>query len=630
MLEQLEECPSSGDEISPKKRKYVIDHSSTVGGHHNYHLLEHHHNNSSTSSAAAAAANNPVTNASSSASLLQQSAVTNLLVQSDLPMMNNDGSHKTIELRRLSEASLKQHTAAHMHNSTNHHHSSSATSRRPSTDSLQRHNSTSSSIIDHSTYNSLLKRRKTSLNEPPTGPTGGGGEHHLSSGRGSRLHSVHSHEASGGESADGSRPGTPLCDEPSEPRRVPRERSHEPMYLPLPKFAEQMFRSRMSSLTPAQSAMFHVSCLPPSVVAAAVATNASTLSSLTNHHNSTNSVAGIMASPPPPLLSSGSSSSLNSRLSTVSLLQPTETIPSSPARPPSLSSNTSDSEAENANPALGDSIKERLKSFEERFEKWAEGSVHRRNSEQFQSSFRSKFLDLDVKEQSDIAKYMLEKKSIFDEDSKRLENIGDKYEPREFTNYQPRIPVAVPLVTTASVIPMQAKPSTPTTSAAPSNPNLNQLHQQRLGSGSPCMNSPPYQSPNSGNSTPVIKPLQYPFPSHPPTTAAAAAATPTKSSSVVAQPATSPPQQQTSTAVPPTNCLEPGAKPKIAPPPPSQTSCKNSTNPPIPQPRVLTKSASMPVGSEKIEDENKTHKDRRKSTVENDSANQQKNEEQER
>lgn len=42
---------------------------------------------------------------------------------------------------------------------------------------------------------------------------------------------------------DTSRPGTPLCDErpePTEPRR-PRERTQDPLSLPLPRFATQVF-----------------------------------------------------------------------------------------------------------------------------------------------------------------------------------------------------------------------------------------------------------------------------------------------------------------------------------------------------------------------------------------------------
>lgn len=126
-----------------------------------------------------------------------------------------------MEVRRLSDtSSLKHHS-----------------SRRPSIDSSSsikhsslRHNSSETGYLPHA----VCKRRKT------------GG----SSDSGSTRHQHHLYEIqthSGSESAGGSRPGTPLCDErpenllqqPSEPRRVPRDREG-PLTLPLPRFAAQI------------------------------------------------------------------------------------------------------------------------------------------------------------------------------------------------------------------------------------------------------------------------------------------------------------------------------------------------------------------------------------------------------
>lgn len=202
LLEQLEECPSSGDEImSPKKRmKFdVADSSNAV-----------------------------------QTSLVNDSSCDEIINNiSDAHLIHH---RKGVEIRRLSECNVSKHSAN--------------TSRRPSTDNGNlrhahlRSNVANSDPNEHiMSYHShaICKRRKTgsSISES---------DHH-SKGRGHQLHSHHSHEASGGESADGSRPGTPLCDErpeiiiPADPRRNLRERylNNEPMCLPLPKFGVQFF-----------------------------------------------------------------------------------------------------------------------------------------------------------------------------------------------------------------------------------------------------------------------------------------------------------------------------------------------------------------------------------------------------
>lgn len=645
LLEQLEECPSSGDElVSPKKRRYgsnyVIDHSTTnnsTSGHHpeyntNSNNIEH---------------NNMPNN--------------HHLHHSALHHMHPH--RKGVEIRRLSEASLKQHTAAsqlHSSSSTNNSNcNNNNNSRRPSTDSLSR----SSSIIDHTFNSSLTKRRKTSA--PVTND-----DHHSSSGRGHRLHSMHSHEASGGESADGSRPGTPLCDEPSEPRRIPRERSHEPMVLPLPKFAEQFFiklramqkeqqkdntfvpaalqQSYTSSATGNFSSSSHAGTLtgigsqnstPPTVpLALQSSTNIPAVSNSSLNFN--NSSAITLTSPTGTLFSPNlrhhsvttsqtssviaasatatTNSTLNPPNSVGNATTTTTTEPTSPNntnRPPSLpSSNSSDSETEVRNPLLEESLEERLKSLDEKYEKWSGGSgSHRRSHNENNGNsagYRHKLLELDVKEvqPSDIVKTLLAKKSIFDDDSKRLENIGDKYEPREFSNYARTIS-AVPLVTSASAIPIQTKPATPpiTTSSVVASsipsvivpPNLSQIHQQRLvGSNSP-MRSPPYTSPSSGSSggatTPVIKQLQYPFPSHPPTAGSTATTTTsTTSTSIgVSNAVTSTQSSGTETTATVTKTIQKAnTLPEVA-----TTTTKANNNSTNPSNRVLIKSSSMPAGS---------------------------------
>ncbi|XP_017471374.1 PREDICTED: protein split ends-like isoform X2 [Rhagoletis zephyria] len=276
LLEQLEECPSSGDESISQS-----------------HLSETRHN--------ASDQNRSNLNSNCDAPVYEASATA---VQ-----------HKS-EVRRLSDTnnhpSLKYHQSqyhAHSHSHTLQQACQQQPVRRPSIDltatlgaggsgsvsTRQGSVSSTGSGSDHhhppthlstsgstGLSNSLAcKRRRvtgtgnigsgngnTLSSSTSTAPCGGlsnnaGGSgtagsddyhQHISRGRGHPLHSHHSLEASGGESADGSRPGTPLCDErpevlPSDPRRVPRDRRHEPMVLPLPKFGIQFFHQYRKTVT---------------------------------------------------------------------------------------------------------------------------------------------------------------------------------------------------------------------------------------------------------------------------------------------------------------------------------------------------------------------------------------------
>lgn len=114
---------------------------------------------------------------------------------------------------------------------------------------------------------------------------------------------------------------------------------------------------------------------------------------------------------------------------------------SPPPRHPSSSPTSSDSEAAPQSPSL----EERIRSLDEKYEKWsgsralsavggdALAKLDASTSERFK--FRHKLLDMAFHEvqPSDIVKSVLAKRSVFDEDSKRLENYSEKYEPREFT-----------------------------------------------------------------------------------------------------------------------------------------------------------------------------------------------------
>ncbi|KFB41012.1 hypothetical protein ZHAS_00008627 [Anopheles sinensis] len=736
ILEQLEECPSSGDElVSPKKRiKYNSD------GHHHHH--HHHHHGGSDSDrdhhrdlrdpspgvvvmpgAAGSAAAGVVTapggpvgssghhfnsggstpggsgpinssstsNASGSGSMLHHYNSHHHHHHHHHPHHGSNNSdsgggttggggpiggiqsssalthRKSMEVRRLSECNIQQSKQSVASASSASSLVSSGNSRRPSTDSSslqqrhtnsnasssnnsQHHLSTDGPTTNHSLYSPhhhLSKRRKV-IGDGMTPLSTSNEHHHSSRGRGHQLHSIHSHEASGGESADGSRPGTPLCDErpenlllPSEPRRIPTARAYnqEPMELPLPRFAVQVFQQNRfnaiqqqqqsssaagggsSSASSSASSAAAVSSTvgtgsssverqissgsssaavtpsTPSTVAtpttplpfastasggssaAQSATNSSSaainpsLSSLATNSSLLQSNSNALTSPPPIAVasaskSSGGSASIGSSLPLLGESSVSELVPASPPpRAPSVSSTSSDSSD------LGMSLDERIKTLDEKFEKWSgstqaasvtrlgggSGSVNAsvppisgnaselhfglndrlhyhhhgssgKMSSSSSSSFRTKFLDLDVHElpPSDIVKSVLSKKSIFDEDLKRLENIDDKYEPRDFSNYSKH---STALVAASAVLRSRQHPPqanhrcilvrskrrhqaprlllllrrrcTPTTVSLP------RISGSSSSTSVSPMNSPqPYNSPNPS----VKSTLQYPFP----------------------------------------------------------------------------------------------------------------------
>lgn len=314
LLDSLEDAPSSGDELIGSKKRLKLDHLDSAN---------------------------------------------------DVIIEANRDHRKVMEVRRLSDVSLKHH------------------SRRPSVDSKHSRDAATherASYIPHG----ICKRRKT-----------GGSD------SGSRLHH---YDHSGSESIGGSRPGTPLCDErpehftPSEPRRIPREREG-PLTLPLPKFAAHVMNRGSVSVAGIKGQKDNVLSSPPPAV-----------------------TSPRISNPKPP--------------------SPAQVPPpaSPPPRPPSLSSNSSDSDIAPPSPSLD----ERIKSLDEKYEKWSGSRALSAagndalakldaNSQRFR--FRHKLLDLDLKElqPSEIVKSVMAKRSVFDEDSKRLENVGEKYEPREFS-----------------------------------------------------------------------------------------------------------------------------------------------------------------------------------------------------
>lgn len=138
-------------------------------------------------------------------------------------------------------------------------------------------------------------------------------------------------------------------------------------------------------------------------------------------------------------------------------------------------------------------------------------------------------LDINDVEPSDIVKSVLAKKSIFDDDLKRLENIGEKYEPKEFSNLKSSVTnVNQMKINIASICNSQLNrmlstplPSTYTTQISTSSRvNASPLNspqtQSPYNSPSPTSNVLAQRLSNSLSSMQPVKGLQYPFPSHPP------------------------------------------------------------------------------------------------------------------
>ncbi|XP_057324972.1 protein split ends-like isoform X2 [Microplitis mediator] len=261
------------------------------------------------------------------------------------------------------------------------------------------------------------------------------------------------------EHHDSSRPGTPLVDErpeniiPSEPRRF-RERSQEgPLSLPLPRFAAQMMNNNNTSNSNNNN---NINNNNNSNNNNNNNVNVNTSNNSNNNNVNNNNINNNNNSNNNNNISSGScvrttsapASKVTSPSCAVSLsssVPSPNAAPQPPASPPprhpSPSPTSSDSETAPQSPSL----EERIRSLDEKYEKWsgsralsAAGSdalakFDATVSERFR--FRPTFLDLELHEvqPSDIVKSVLAKRSVFDEDSKRLENFSEKYEPREFT-----------------------------------------------------------------------------------------------------------------------------------------------------------------------------------------------------
>ncbi|XP_070492542.1 protein split ends isoform X5 [Chironomus tepperi] len=516
ILDQLEKCPSSGDEAeSPKKRaKY----SQEVEDQH------HHHNNHHDSS---------TTNCNGKVLDHREHSSYNSTYNHHRYYHNELAHRKTVEIRRLSDCNIK-HTASVPGGAMTS--TFTKTSRRPSTDSLSRYSNTQVENYQ------LHKRRKTSAGASTSSSSSSmtANEMEIKS----RIHPIQSFETSGGESEHGSRPDTPLFDEkpdnaPTDPRQNRPRISREPLNLPLPKFAQGFHQQlrQTNQLLPSSHAIMNVEKYENCTLTSAFAHHSSlthkSISPSPQHHPERSRSNSIM-----PPISSGSSIS--------------ETLLTSP-RPPSLTSNSSDSEQELSTIGVGGlstspSLEERLKKLSEDYDSWSSNG-RSSSSSHYMNNLKHSVPEIPIPETPELLKNVL-KNSMFDEDMKRLENINTQAPTSTSINVKNNFGSFnsnhLSLTGTQSPL-MSMSPicSISTVSAAVmhsesllSGSTLGKLHmpvqqpvittviQHRLGSsstGSP-MNSPnaasPYNSPNpsSASSISSLKGLQYPFPSHTTTT----------------------------------------------------------------------------------------------------------------
>ncbi|KAG5674969.1 hypothetical protein PVAND_004913 [Polypedilum vanderplanki] len=513
ILDQLEKCPSSGDEAeSPKKRaKYSHD----LDDHHNHN---NHHDSSTTCNGKILDHREP----SSYSSYNHH--------HHRYHHHNSELAHrKTVEIRRLSDCNIKHSASVPGGAMTSNY---TKPNRRPSTDSLSRY-STTTAAAQMENYQ-LHKRRKTSAGASTSSSSSSMTANELE--LKNRTHPIQSFDDDGaGDSEHGSRPDTPLFDErpdnaPVDPRtnrpRLPREL----LNLPLPKFAQgfhQQLRQN-NQLLPASHANLNTDKYENSGIVSAF-----------SHHSS---LKHKSISPSPQHAVRSRSNSIMPPVSSGSSIS--ETLLTSP-RPPSLTSNSSDSEQELssiAGPSTSPSLEERLKKLSEDYDSWSSNG-RSSSSSHYMNNMRHAVPEISIPETPELLLKNVLKNSMFDEDSKRLENINTQPPPTPSANVKSNFGsfnsshlsgTSSPLINMCSIasnslehtnaltkiqVPMQQQ------QPQPQQPIITTMLQHRLGSsstGSP-MHSPntasPYNSPNpsSASSISSIKGLQYPFPSHPTT-----------------------------------------------------------------------------------------------------------------
>ena len=331
-----------------------------------------------------------------------------------------------------------------------------------------------------------------------------------------------------------------------------RERYHTvPLSLPLPRFAQQV---RMTHMSPrAASTSPKGSC-------------------------------SLLRSPP---FTGGSSSVSNPKNDAKDLSSVILDTPLSPGP----RENPSDSEESPLPSPYSPSVdlEQRIRALDEKYEKWSGSSrvvatsLCSTNNEIVNESSSSsvgsvgknarlpRILDLDElrSQPSDILKSLLSKRSVFDEDSKRLENVGDKYEPKPFTA-APRTSKSVNLLPSPPRMSIAVSRQPTTLPSVPSATPISSLPGVRLSSqqGQQPVTSSPSQVPRVCVSVPQMSKSQGSSPLHQSVASQALRSPPISSPGLspgVGSPAHPPPPPPPSLPPPP----PPPSTASTAPPPPS-------------------------------------------------------------
>ncbi|XP_068223812.1 protein split ends-like isoform X2 [Palaemon carinicauda] len=248
-------------------------------------------------------------------------------------------------------------------------------------------------------------------------------------------------------------------------------------------------------------------------------------------------------------------------------------------------------------------LDQRIRALDEKYEKWSGSSrviatslsstsneiVNENSSSSVGSVGKNarlpRILDLEElrSQPSDILKTLLSKRSVFDEDSKRLENVGDKYEPKPFTA-APRTSKSVNLLPSPPLVSVAIPRQTALLPAVPSATPISSLPGVRLSSqqGQQPVTSSPSQVPRVCVSVPQVGKSQGSSPLHQSVVSQALRSPPTSSPGLspgVGSPAHPPPPPLPPPPPPPPSAAVPlPPSPHLSPvTPQSPASCLSST-----------------------------------------------------
>ena len=247
--------------------------------------------------------------------------------------------------------------------------------------------------------------------------------------------------------SDSSQPSTPTRDERDDNTHY-HHMSHQPVYgqhssrlsnspmnLPLPRFAQQI-RGICSGTPAALITSNHspISCSPKAIsdnvynsnVTTPLALQQSPVQSSSSSDSSHSSAFRIPISTPLTVDTSAPGLDDNGLILADTPVSPGPAAQPSDSEESPLCTNKKDAELE-----------ERIKALDERYEKWTGTSRSLAEKSSFSNFQPNRKFVVKVDERfnaSDIARSVLSRRSIFDDDVERLENVNEKYEPRPYVS----------------------------------------------------------------------------------------------------------------------------------------------------------------------------------------------------